>query len=110
MRLVAPGVVAVVLPYILVLARGGAEVHRILFTGALLVPFAQQGDGVLHDPPRSCAFEAQQPILVITLPLAAEFAKVFHRDRSTQYNQFAPSEAELSVTCGNSPLGLHRNA
>ena len=81
--------------------------HRILFTRALLVPFTQQGDGVLHDPPWSCAFEAQQPILVVTLPLSAKFAKEFHRDSSAHHNQFAPSEAEMSVTAA-APIGIAR--
>jgi hypothetical protein len=83
MQLLGPGVVTVVFPYVFVLAVGGAEMQGILFAGALFVPFVEQGNGVLHDPSSSRAFEAQQPILVIALPLAAQFAKVFHGGSST---------------------------
>ena len=105
MRLLCPGVITVVLPYVLVLARDGAKMHRILFTSAFLVPFAEQGNGVLHDPPRSCAFEAQQPILVIALTLAAKFAKEFHPHGSTRHNSLLLGSGNVS-DCGSFQLEL----
>src|ERR1039458_1472618 len=63
-RLGSPSVVTVVLAHIFVLARGGAEVQGIGLAGALLVPFPEQGDGVLHHNALLFrALEAQQPVL-----------------------------------------------
>ena len=49
MRLRRPGVVTVILAEIIVLARCAAEVNGVRFVGALVVPFPEQSDGVLHN-------------------------------------------------------------
>ena len=77
MRLRRPSVVTVVLAQILVLARGRAEVNRIRLASASLVPFAEQGDTVLHHKALS-AFEAQQPVSGIPLAPAARATREIH--------------------------------
>ena len=49
MRLRRPGFVTVILAEIIVLARCAAEVNSVRFVGALVVPFPEQSDGVLHN-------------------------------------------------------------
>jgi hypothetical protein len=89
-------------------------VHDIQLAGTLLVPFPEQGDGVLHHNALLFrAFEAKQPVLSIALPLVTKDKEIPSQDLfPTRSSEVEHSTADMHESDAPPVLisGMHRNA